>query len=81
MRDDYSDLDWTKAKRGQVVEAELAPDDPRRFLVILEPDLREQFPTTQSVNDALRAVLRLRDALPVVNADADADRSPPAQSA
>lgn len=65
MRDDYSDLDWSKAKRGQVVEAELSVDDPRRRLILLDPDILERYPDSASVNAALRALLRLQQDLSV----------------
>ena|SRR5215210_4744114 len=52
MLDDYSFLDWSKAERGKYA---------KRFaegtnLVLIEPDLTDLFPNSESVNRALRAL-------------------------
>lgn len=46
--------DWSKARRGFWVGKLQLPDQNR----ILDADLVEAFPDSESVNDALRALLR-----------------------
>lgn len=43
--------DWTKARRGRLVEKAAKVSE---LLRILEPDLAARFPDSRAVNDALR---------------------------
>ena len=58
MRKEY---DFSKGVRGKYAD---------RFttgavLILLEPDVAEAFPTAESVNEALRALVRKKEAPPV----------------
>ncbi len=53
--------DWAKAARGALSEK---AGKASELLRILEPELAEHFPDSKSVNDALRALLALDQALP-----------------
>jgi hypothetical protein len=52
MLDDY---DFSKGVRGKYVERYATSTN----LVILEPDVAEVFPNSESVNDALRMLIKL----------------------
>jgi hypothetical protein len=52
--------DWSKATRGRHYGKVRIPVPQRR----LDDDLAEIFPNSKAVNDALRALLALRDLLP-----------------
>lgn len=61
LPDDAMDrYDWSKATRGRYA-GKLASGTPWRRL---DEDLAEAFPTSNDVNEALRAVLALRSLLP-----------------
>ena len=49
------DLDWSKAVRGR--HADRMQDGSN--IVLLEPDVQAQFPTSEKVNRALRALLEI----------------------
>ena len=53
--------DWSKAKRGAFAEK---AGKASALLRILEPELAAHFPDSKSVNEALRALLALDQALP-----------------
>lgn len=53
--------DWSKAKRGVLAEK---AGKASQLLRILEPELAEHFRDSKSVNEALRALLALDQALP-----------------
>lgn len=48
-------LDWSKAVRGRYAERMKAGSN----IVLLEPDVQERFPTSEKVNQALRALLEI----------------------
>ncbi len=53
--------DWAKGTRGTLAKKAAKASE---LLRILEPELAEHFPDSKSVNDALRALLALDQALP-----------------
>lgn len=53
--------DWSKAKRGALADK---AGKASELLRILDPELAEHFPDSKSVNEALRALLALDQALP-----------------
>lgn len=53
--------DWSKAARGVLSKRASKASE---LLRILEPELAEHFPDSKSVNDALRALIALDQALP-----------------
>ena len=53
--------DWAQAARGTLSEKAAEASE---LLRILEPEVAEHFPDSKSVNDALRALLALDQALP-----------------
>lgn len=55
MLDDYSFLDWSKAERGKHAKR-LAQGTN---VVLIEPDLTDLFPNSESVNRALRALAEI----------------------
>jgi hypothetical protein len=61
MLDDYSFLDWSKAERGKYAKRFVQGTN----LVLIEPDLIDLFPNSESVNRALRALAEvIRNAPP-----------------
>jgi len=48
-------LDWSKAVRGRYAEQMKEGSN----IVLLEPDVYERFPTSEKVNQALRALLEI----------------------
>lgn len=58
--DDMERYDWSKASRGRYA-GRLASGTPWRHL---DEDVAAAFPTSDEVNEALRAVLALRAILP-----------------
>jgi len=53
--------DWAKGSRGALSQRAARASE---LLRLMEPDLAEYFPDSRSVNDALRALLALDQALP-----------------
>jgi hypothetical protein len=58
---DLRRYDWSKAARGKLADKAARAS---MLLRILEPDLSRRFPDSRSVNEALRALLTLEEALP-----------------
>jgi len=59
--DDMTRYDWSKATRGRYA-AKAAKVSA--LLRILDPALAKRFPDSRSVNEALRSLITLADALP-----------------
>ncbi len=53
--------DWSRAKRGRLAARAAKVT---ALLRLLEPDLAARFPDSRSVNEALRALVALDEALP-----------------
>lgn len=60
VRDMRPEYDFSGGVRGKYAERYAEGTN----IVTLEPDIAEAFPDSKSVNDALREVLRRRDAKP-----------------
>ncbi len=58
---DLQRYDWSKATRGRLVSKAAKVS---ALLRILDPELVPHFPDSRSVNEALRALLALDEALP-----------------
>lgn len=58
---DLQRYDWSKATRGRLAAKATKAS---ALLRILDPELAAHFPDSRSVNDALRALLALDEALP-----------------
>ena len=75
VKDRYAEYDFSRGMRGKHAQAleqgytiEIHQPDgttlieqvqPAPGVVLLDPDIREYFPDSQSVNDALRALIKL----------------------
>ena len=63
MRDEYGPEFWKNAVRGKFAKQPPDPDDLRLRLRLLDREVSEVFPDSRAVNEALRTVMRLREAL------------------